>query len=711
MRIDGHDVRELTLPSLRHHIGMVLDDPFLFSVSIRDNIAYGKPDAAFEDVEAAALAAGADDFIRALPEGYDTVVGERGFTLSGGQRQRLSIARTLLVNPPILVLDDATSAIDVQIEQQIHAALSRLMTGRTTLIIAHRLSTISLADSVAVVEDGRVIAQGTHQELLATEPRYVEILAQTEQDVDAPVGPRQRQRPSGHATATDDCSSTKSPSTWPSRATSTKTSASTSDNRRPTTTGRRGSRLMAWGGGGGGMFGGGGMVGGQMGGGQAGSPGNGLPFAGIPSELQAGVEKLLETEPEWETPDPKFSHRVRESGVTLRSMLGAHRHMLTISIFLVIVEASMLQAGPLLTQIGIDKGITESDWGVLLACAIGSLVCVGLTIVASRFRVSLTGKFSSRIMFELRVRVFAHLQRLSLDYYTDEKAGVIMTRMTSDVEALQQMLQEGLVQFAVQGLTMLVVTVILFFYSVTLALITLVLIVPALTILSLWFRSASDRGYNKVRDGIAGVLSDLSESLSGVRVVVGFNRMRHNVINHRNVVGEYRDANDYTAGITATYGAGSELIGLLGQAALLGIGGTMVQNGTLSVGELVAFLLYLNAFFQPIQQLVQQYNLYQQGQAAITKINELLTTVPSVQEADDAQPLPPINGDLVLTDVSFGYDPAVPGAARRRPPHRGGRDDVVRRRDRRGEVHHRQARHALLRPHRGQRHHRRPRPP
>jgi ATP-binding cassette subfamily B protein len=387
---------------------------------------------------------------------------------------------------------------------------------------------------------------------------------------------------------------------------------------------------------------------------------NGLPFAGIPSELQAGVEKLLETEPKWEISDPKFSHRVREHGVTLRKMLGAHRHMLMISIFLVIVEASMLQMGPLLTQIGIDKGISESDWGVLLTCAIGSLVCVGLTIVASRFRVSLTGKFSSRIMFDLRVRVFAHLQRLSLDYYTDEKAGVIMTRMTSDVEALQQMLQEGLVQFAVQGLTMLVVTVILFFYSVPLALITLVLIVPALTILSLWFRGASDRGYNKVRDGIAGVLSDLSESLSGVRVVVGFNRMRHNVINHRNVVGEYRDANDYTAGITATYGAGSELIGLLGQAALLGIGGAMVQNGSLSVGELVAFLLYLNAFFQPIQQLVQQYNLYQQGQAAITKINDLLTTVPSVQESDDAKPLPPIDGDLVLTGVSFGYDPAVP---------------------------------------------------
>jgi ATP-binding cassette, subfamily B, bacterial len=222
------------------------------------------------------------------------------------------------------------------------------------------------------------------------------------------------------------------------------------------------------------------------------------------------------------------------------------------------------------------------------------------------------------------------------------------------------MLQEGLVQFAVQGLTMLVVAVILFVYSVKLALITLLLIVPALTLLSLWFRSSSDRGYNRVRDGIAGVLSDLSESLSGVRVVSGFNRMRHNVLHHRNVVGEYRDANDYTANLAATYGAGSELIGMLGQAALIWIGGTMVQDGTLSVGELVAFVLYLNAFFLPIQSLVQQYNLYQQGQAAIVKLNELLTTTPSVEEAANAEELPPIEGDLVLSDVTFGYDPKIP---------------------------------------------------
>jgi ATP-binding cassette subfamily B protein len=180
--VDGHDVRDLTLQSLRANVGVVLDDAFLFSVSIRDNIAYGRPDADLTDVQGAARAAGADAFIRELPHGYDTVVGERGYTLSGGQRQRITIARTLLVNPPILVLDDATSAIDVQVEQQIHDALRVLMQGRTTLIVAHRLSTISLADRVVLLEDGRIVADGTHAELLETTPQYAEVLAQVERE-------------------------------------------------------------------------------------------------------------------------------------------------------------------------------------------------------------------------------------------------------------------------------------------------------------------------------------------------------------------------------------------------------------------------------------------------------------------------------------------------------------------------------------------------
>ncbi len=187
MRVDGHDVRDLTLTSLRGNIGVVLDEPFLFSVSIRDNIAYGRPDASMEEVVAAAEAAGASGFINRLSDGYSTVVGERGYTLSGGQRQRIAIARALLVNPPILILDDATSAIDVKVEQRIHSSLRVLMEGRTTLIIAHRLSTISLADRVVLLDGGRIVADGTHAELLASTPLYSEVLAQAAQEETADV--------------------------------------------------------------------------------------------------------------------------------------------------------------------------------------------------------------------------------------------------------------------------------------------------------------------------------------------------------------------------------------------------------------------------------------------------------------------------------------------------------------------------------------------
>jgi ATP-binding cassette subfamily B protein len=180
VKLDGHDIRDVSLESVRSQVGVVLDEPFLFSVSVRENIAYGRPGASIEDVRAAAEAAGADEFISRLPEGYDTVVGERGYTLSGGQRQRVAIARTLLVNPPVLVLDDATSAVDVQVEQAIHENLTTLMRGRTTLIIAHRLSTIGLADRVVLLDDGHIVADGTHNQLMETSQLYVEVLAQTE---------------------------------------------------------------------------------------------------------------------------------------------------------------------------------------------------------------------------------------------------------------------------------------------------------------------------------------------------------------------------------------------------------------------------------------------------------------------------------------------------------------------------------------------------
>lgn len=177
VRVDGNDVRDLTQVSLRRAVGTVSEDPFLFSASLADNIAYARPDADRADVIAAATDAEAHGFITALPDGYDEVVGERGYTLSGGQRQRVAIARALLANSKILVLDDATSAIDVHVEALIHRALRQRLADRTTIVIAQRLSTIALADRVALIQGGRVTATGTHRELLATEPAYAEILA------------------------------------------------------------------------------------------------------------------------------------------------------------------------------------------------------------------------------------------------------------------------------------------------------------------------------------------------------------------------------------------------------------------------------------------------------------------------------------------------------------------------------------------------------
>jgi ATP-binding cassette, subfamily B, bacterial len=179
--VDGRDVRDLTMTSLRHAVSIVPDEPFLFSASVHDNIAFGRPDATRAEVEEAARSANADEFVQRLGHGYDTVIGERGYDLSGGQRQRLSIARELVTDPAVLVLDDATSAIDVNVEEEIHDAIRRLAATRTTIVIAHRLSTIGLADRVVLIEDGRIVADGTHQQLLATEPRYARVLASAEE--------------------------------------------------------------------------------------------------------------------------------------------------------------------------------------------------------------------------------------------------------------------------------------------------------------------------------------------------------------------------------------------------------------------------------------------------------------------------------------------------------------------------------------------------
>ena len=387
----------------------------------------------------------------------------------------------------------------------------------------------------------------------------------------------------------------------------------------------------------------------------------GLPFAGVPAELRERADAILATEPEHPDPgvhfDPVGTDR---RPFTLRRFLGGHRLALLGALVLVVLETLALQAGGLLTQQGIDRGITPGRVDVVVIVAGLYLVSVVVATVTGAWRVSWTGRLGERLLYQLRLRVFAHLQRQSIDFYTDERAGRLLTRMTSDIDALQQLFQDGLVNIVVQGLTLVVVGVILFVLEPTLALVTVVVVVPALTLVTLWYRRVSDRSYTVVRDRIADVLADLSETLQGVRVVTAFNRRRQNVMTHRGVVARYRAANVVTARQGAAYGPAADLLGALGQVVVLFVGGRMVLRGELSIGTLAAFILYLTSFFAPIQQLVQLYTTYQSGQAAVVKIRDLLATEPSVQQRPDAYDLPTVEGRVELRDVGFEYLAGVP---------------------------------------------------
>ncbi|MBK5224314.1 MAG: ABC transporter ATP-binding protein [Acidimicrobiia bacterium] len=398
---------------------------------------------------------------------------------------------------------------------------------------------------------------------------------------------------------------------------------------------------------------------------RGGAAASGLPFAGIPPELQAKVDDLLATEPDTETPEVPFSHSDYDRRrLRLRTLLAPHWLALVGALGLVAVETVAMQAGPALTQIGIDDGIgfggAEGDKRVLVVVSAIYLLSIVVNIGAGRARVAWSGRVGERLMYSLRVRVFSHLQRLDVGFFTEEKAGRLMSRMTSDIESLTQLFHEGLIQMVVQGLTLIVVVTFLFTYDVRLAVITLLIIVPFMLVMTLWFRSASDRGYAAVRDRIADVLAHLQESLSGVRIVTAHNRQRQNIAEHRNIAGTYREANDYTAKVGAVYGGGTEVVGIAGQAMILLIGGRMVLDGDLDPGELTAFILYLSAFFAPIQQLVNLYNTYQKGQAAMDKLADLLESEPATAEQRNAVVLPPIQGEIRFDDVEFAYVPGSP---------------------------------------------------
>lgn len=375
-----------------------------------------------------------------------------------------------------------------------------------------------------------------------------------------------------------------------------------------------------------------------------------------PAQLSETLRDILAAEPPVPEPDVSFDHDAPpRCRFTLWGFLRPHRGALFAGIVLVALETAALQAGPLLTQRAIDRGVVPGDTSELLTAGVLYVVAVVATVVLMRVRISWTGRLGQKLVKRLRVLVFTHIQRLSQSFFTEERVGRVLTRMTSDIEALTQLLQDGVVNLLVQALTLAIVVGVLFSLNAQLAFVVVVAIVPVMVFLTLWFRTSSDRAYGIERERLADVLTDLQENLSGIRVVTTFNRGGFNGVAHRNILGRLRAAKVEVGRVSGIYAPSVDAVGALGEAVVLVVGGRMVLAGELTIGELTAFVLYLTAFFAPIQQLVNLYNTYQAGRAAVSKLDELLATPPTVVEHRNAVELPPVEGHIAFRNVGFGY--------------------------------------------------------
>jgi ATP-binding cassette subfamily B protein len=630
VRIDGADVRSIDPGSLRREIAVVTDDPFLFSATVHDNIAYARPDATREEVQEAAHRAHADGFVRELPDGYETLIGERGLTLSGGQRQRIAIARALLANPRILVLDDATSSVDASTELEIKQALAEVMAGRTTFVIAHRLSTIALADEIVVLERGRIVAHGVHDELLAQDGLYREIVEKglpdqvflTRKPIADSAGDGRangRARPRAALAAV-------SPPTAP-------LSPAGQRQRRPpgdATTARRDEGVSA------------------LGSGALGS----LTTAGREQDRLAELRR-----------------RLRETGGRgrkvrgLAELLRPYRARVAL-MFLTLLLATGAALAPIpLAKKAIDDGIQAGDAGALTGIVVVFLAATLVTWGASAAQTYLTGWVGQRALQDLRLQLFRHLQSLSIGFYSRTRAGVVISRLTNDVEALNSLVSDGIVTLFQSTLTLAGVVVILIAMDPGLALWTF-LAIPLMAAAALAFRIASADAFRRTRERIGAITGYLQETLSGIRVVRSFGQEGRHVSRFADLNAANREANMTTVYLNAAYFPGVELLSSLVTVGILLIGGFEVIHGDVQTGVVFGFIAALNQFFDPIQSLSQLYTTYQSGMAALDKIFELLDEEPELVDRPDAVALGDLHGALSFADVSFRYGEDAPWALR-----------------------------------------------
>lgn len=553
------DIADVAATDLRAAIGVVFDDPFLFSSSVAANIALGRPGATDAEIRAAARQAAADDFIEQLPDGYDTVVGERGLTLSGGQRQRIALARALLARPRILVLDDATSAVDAVTEAAIFGALPD-QGERTTIILAHRESTLAHAD------------------------RVIRLPAP---EIPVTAGP---------ATVAE--------------------------------------RLPA-----------------------AGTGGRFAPAADLSEtpELRRAIARLPAA-----TERPGLDEtRLREPdpGFRLVRLLWPVRTLVLAAIALLALDALIGIGFPPLVRHAIDAGVSGGDTSALIWTALlgtGLVLAGWVTAAATTVATSRTGE---RVLYGLRVRSYAHLQRLGLDYYERELSGRIMTRMTTDVDALSTFLQTGVSTALVSALSLAGIAVALVVIDPGLALVVLLGVLPPLIVATVVFRRVASVAYTVSRERVSTVNADFQENVAGLRAVQAYRHERLSAHRFAEYSARYRRSRMRAQRAIALYFAFVAAWTDLALALVILVGAHAVADGGTSAGTLIAFVLYLELLFGPVQQLSQVFDGYQQARVGLRRIGDLLRT-PSSIRADPAGADPiaaGLRGDLAVEDVRFRY--------------------------------------------------------
>lgn len=613
------DITGASLRSLRSRVGVVFEEPFLFAGTISRNIAYGHPNASIDQIRAAARSAGATGFIDELPGGYDSEVGEKGANLSGGQRQRLALARTLLAGPGLLVLDDATSAVDAATAAEIGEALAEVAADHTTILIAQRRASLALAGRVVVMEDGRVVDTGTVAELDERCELFRELfgghdrVAAAEIDRSA-LWPEELelQDATGESEAADGASPDDEVMLDGMAVERTRADA----------------------------------------------------VDALPSATGAPAAQLGEDPPAG-TPPIKG----------LFSILRPVRALVLAAILLMAVDAAVTSVIPALIQRGMDGGVANRDMSALWMVAGIAVLFVAVNWVVLYWQPRLIARTGESAMFAMRVRSFRHLHKLGMQHFERERGGGLLTRMTTDIASLADFVEAGLTVAVVNVLTLGVMATAMVVIDPGLALAGFA-VLPFLVLATFIFRKLSGSAYQESRERIGAVNEDLQENLEGLRTNQSHGQTDDAQERFGGLSEGLRRIRLKAQSYAAAYFPFVALLSEVSIIIVLLVGVPRIANGQLSPGVLTAFLLYLGLFFAPFQQLSMIFDGYQRASVGAERIADLLTIQPAIKDKAalgagvgsglDVEPAASNRptGAVIIDSVDFSYPDSAEPALR-----------------------------------------------